>query len=100
MALYDQDNFPFDDVPAASLSRCSLIMKKRDGPITEEVWKALDERNAAHRQWYTRVVWQPHGSRPIAWKTENPFTPNNIFVRSLDTGRMLKIANAPIRLQF
>jgi hypothetical protein len=64
------------------------------------MFSSLADRDPAHREWYRRASSEPHGSRLVAWKTSKPYTPENLFFRTVDTGRLLPMNAAEFRLQF
>ncbi|KAL0959750.1 hypothetical protein HGRIS_011440 [Hohenbuehelia grisea] len=78
----------------------------------EEAWnrKSGHQSGSPVQQWYRRMAsgdsaftqrsqGGPVPGRIIAWKKGTPFAPRNIFFRALDTGRLLPMSSAVMRLQ-
>ena len=90
--------------PGPKLTNVELVMKELnrfDQIIAAEgLFSLLANKNPIHREWYRRASSEPNGSRLVAWKTGKPFTPENLFFRTVDTGRLLPMNAAEFRLQF
>jgi len=92
---------------SARISDCELVNIERNyfddmiGPL----WDARAEREPAFELWYRRHSLlvnsaPPSPSRVIAWKSNAPFKPANLFFRTIDTGRLLPMSAAEFRIQY
>ncbi|KAJ6573955.1 hypothetical protein DFH09DRAFT_384137 [Mycena vulgaris] len=90
---------------------CSL-MEMLFGEIEKDDSK--EDGGSPHQQWYKSVATGTNAivndavasdstfekSRLIAWKTDKPFKPANLFFRTVDSGRLLPMSLAYFRVQF
>lgn len=94
-------------ITPARISDCELVNIERNdfddmiGPL----WDARAEREPAFELWYRRHrslvnSAPPSPSRVIAWKSNAPFKPENLFFRTVDTGRLLPMSAAEFRIQY
>lgn len=91
----------------AHISDCELVNIERSDfdDIIGPLWDARAECEPAIELWYRRhsslINSAPQSpSRVIAWKSNTPFKPENLFFRTVDTGKLLPMSAAEFRIQY
>jgi len=91
----------------ARISDCELVNIERNdfNDMMGPLWDALAQREPAFEVWYRRHSSLVNSSPPspprvIAWKSNAPFKPENLFFHTVDTGRLLPMSAAEFRIQY
>jgi hypothetical protein len=96
-------------VEPALISKCSLILEEVSALTInnivkftfEELEQTWDDIGSPFQRWYrtaTSISVDDTGRR-ISWKSNKPFAPENIFFRTIDSGRLLPMHLADFRVQ-
>ncbi|KAK0454191.1 uncharacterized protein EV420DRAFT_604727 [Desarmillaria tabescens] len=76
----------------------SRIQTFREVLFKDERLIIEEEGSSAFEKWYRHAA-SVHQRRTVAWKKGRPFHPQNLFFRTVDTGRLLPMSLASFRVQ-
>ncbi|EJD34929.1 hypothetical protein AURDEDRAFT_75733 [Auricularia subglabra TFB-10046 SS5] len=104
----DSEWLPYEATRPALIRDIFFHLREYDIPQVKSIREAIvrierekDPGDAVFYQWYRRAATRgSDGERLIAWKKNSEFTSEQLFFRSLDTGRLLSMALASFRMQF
>ncbi len=77
----------------------SKIKSLRELLFQTESFVIRDIGLSPFQKWYLDATSVSTQQRTIAWKKDKPFHPENLFFRTIDTGRLLPMALATFRVQ-
>ncbi len=77
----------------------SRIKRLREFLFEKERLIIEDVGFSSFQKWYLYATSVNAQQRTIAWKKGKPFHPENLFFRTIDTGRLLPMALASFRVQ-
>ncbi len=93
--------------PNPRMAGCALQPLEIPSDIVEHIRDLMFDSDSKRKpptdveQWYrARSSEADQGKRAVAWKTGKLFQPDNLFFRTVDTGRLLPMALAHFRVQF
>jgi hypothetical protein len=96
-------------VEPALISRCELVLFEIDSELVQQAVKRVfgeekswGDAGSPFQRWYRTSASLSANSacRHVAWKSGRPFKPEQLFFRTIDSGRLLPMHLAHFRLQF